>query len=471
MSSIVNRKSQLAAAISALVLSLGAGQAFATGFQLNENSASGLGNAFAGGAAATDDASVMWWNPAGLSQFPKMQGLAALHIIVPNIKFSNNGSLPATNQPLGNDGGDAGGFNFVPNTYISVPLNDAWTAGLGINAPFGLTTEWDGGWIGRYQALKSQIQTINVNPALSWKVMPAFAVGFGVNYQYLKATLTNNVNYSGALLQAAAANGIPPGSATFNAIAGATSGLDAKAQIKGEDGAWGWNIGFAWDVSPQLRLGLGYRSEMKYDVSGNIDFSNPTPAPPWSTPGAIIGVIGALSAGVNNTALHGRSVTSDITLPQIANFSALFRVNSQWDVMADLQYTGWSSVPELRFNASSPPALPPTPLEWDDTWKVAVGATYKANDKWKARFGVAFDQTPVTNDPTVRLPDSDRWWLAVGGQYTWSQNLKFDTGFVYVIGDNTTISQNQGSTASNALVNGTFKASTVILSFQGTYTF
>ena len=95
----------------------------------------------------------------------------------------------------------------------------------------------------------------------------------------------------------------------------------------------------------------------------------------------------------------------------MANFSMLYRINPQWEVMADAQWTGWSSIPELRFNASSPPALAAVPLNWDDTWKIAAGASYKVSDQWKARFGVAFDQTPVTNDPTVRLPDSDRWWL------------------------------------------------------------
>jgi long-chain fatty acid transport protein len=400
-----------------------------------------------------------------------MQAAAAFHVITPSIKFSNNASLPAANQPLGGDGGDAGGFNFVPNMYFAVPINAQWTFGLGVNAPFGLTTEYDDGWIGRYQALKSQIQTINVNPVLSWKATPTLAIGVGVNYQYIKATLTNNVNYSGALLSAAGGAGIAPGSPTFNAIAGATRGLDSKAQVKGEDGAWGWNVGFAWDATPQLRLGFSYRSEIQYDVSGDIDFSNPTIALPPTTPPQLAGTIAALSAAVNQQALYSRGVTSDITIPAIANLSMLYRLNNQWDVMADIQYTGWSSIPELRFNASSPPALPATPLNWDDSYKFSVGATYKANDVWKARFGIAFDQTPVTNDPTVRLPDSDRWWLAFGGEYKVNQNMKLDGGFAYIIGDNSNFNQNQGSTASNALVNGEFKASTWILSMQGTYTF
>ena len=401
-----------------------------------------------------------------------MQGAAALHIITPSIKFRNNASVPATNQPLGGDGGDAGGYNFVPNMYLSVPINQQWTFGLGVNAPFGLTTEYDDGWIGRYQALKSKIETININPAIAWKVTPQFSVGVGVNYQQIKATLTNNVNYSGALLQAAAGAGIAPGSATFNAIAGLTPGLDSKATINGDDWAWGWNIGFAWDATPQLRLAASYRSEIKYDVSGNINFENPTVALPPGTPAQLAGTIAALSAGVNSQALYGRGVTSDITLPQIANFSMLYR--DQHPVGGDGRRR---SAPAGRASRSCGsmrvrrPRCRRSRWNWDDTWKIAVGASYKVSDQWKARFGVAFDQTPVTNDPTVRLPDSDRWWLAIGSEYKWTPNLKFDAGFAYIFADSPSFNQNQGSTAANALINGSYDASVWILSLQATYTF
>ncbi len=464
-------RTRIATAVAGLALALGAGQTFGTGFQLNENSASSLGNALAGGAAFTDDVSGMWWNPAALSSFPRTQGAAALHVITPSIKFGNNASLPATNQPLGGDGGDAGGFNFVPNMYLVVPINPQFAFGLGVNAPFGLTTEYDDGWLGRYQALKSQIQTINVNPALSWRVSPQFSVGVGANYQQVKATLTNNVNYSAALLSAAAGAGIAPGSATFNAIAQATPGLDSKATVTADDYAWGWNVGLMWDVTPQFRLGVGYRSEIKYNASGNIGFDNPTVTLAPGTPPQLAGTIAALSAGVNSKALYGRGVTADITLPQIFNISAHWQVDPKWELMADAQYTGWSSIPQLAFVSSAPPPLPATPLNWDDSWKVAVGASYRYNDKWKARAGVAFDQTPVTNDPTVRLPDSDRWWLAVGGEYKPNPNWKFDAGLVYIFADSPSFNQNQGSTAANGLVNGSYDASVVIFSLQATYTF
>ena len=385
-------------------------------------------------------------------------------------QVQNNASLPAANQPLGGTGGDAGGYNFVPNFYVSVPINPNWAFGLGVNVPFGLTTEYDDGWLGRYQALKSEIKTINVNPALSWRVTPEFAIGVGVNFQRVDATLTNNVNYSGALLTAAAGAGVAPGSPTFNAIAGLTAGLDSKANIEANDDAWGWNIGVAWDATRQLRVAAAYRSEIKYHASGNIDFSNPTVTVPPGNP--LAGTIAALSAGVNAKALYNRGVTADITLPQVANLSFVYQIDPKWELMGDVQWTGWSSIPELKFVPTDGSALPAVPLNWDDTYKFSLGASYRYNDQWKARFGVAFDQTPANStNTTVRLPDSDRWWLAVGGEYKWTPNLKFDAGLVYIFADSPSFNQNQGSTAANGLVNGTFDASVWILSMQATYSF
>jgi len=463
-------RTRIAMAVAGFVTLLGAGPAFGTGFQLNENSGSSIGNAFAAGAAFTDDVSAMWWNPAALSKFPRAQGAAAIHIVTPSIKFRNDGSLPALNQPLGGDGGDAGGVNFVPNMYVSVPINPQFAFGLGITAPFGLTTEYDDGWLGRYQAMKSQIKTINVNPALSWRVTPEFSVGVGVNWERLDATLTQNVNYSYALLGAATLNGIPAGSPTWNAIAAATPGLDGLATITADDDAWGWNVGIAWDATPQLRLAAAYRSEMKFKVTGNVDYNNPTPAPPAGTPPLIVGTIAALSAGVDNQVLFGRSVSSDIKLPQIVNVSMVYRPHPQWELMADAQWTGWSTIPALTYQSTPP--IPSVPLNWDDTWKISGGASYRYNDRWKARFGVAFDQTPVTDEPTARLPDSDRWWFAVGGEYKATPNWKFDAGFVYITAKDPVFSnRNAGNTAQYGLINGSYDASVTIFSLQGTYTF
>ena len=368
-------------------------------------------------------------------------------MIVPKIEFSNNASRPALNQPLGNNGGDAGGFNFVPNMYVAIPLNKQFAFGLGVNAPFGLTTEYDDGWIGRYQALKSSITTINVNPAMSWKATPTFAVGAGVNYQYIKATLTQNVNYSGALLVRRGQRRHRPRIADLQRD---LRGL-ARTRLEGDDQRQRRRVGL--ERRPRLgrdaggatgrRVPLGdqvqrHRQRRLREPAADADARarrrrSPPPSPRCPPPST-------------STRLYNRGVTSDITLPQIANVSMHWQIDPKWELMADAQYTGWSSIPELAFTASAPPALGPVPLNWDDTWKFAVGASYRYNDQWKARGGIAFDQTPVTNDPTPRLPDSDRWWFAIGGEYRWTPNWKFDAGFVYIQGDSAEFNRNEGST-------------------------
>src|SRR5712671_6409402 len=136
------RRRGLAAALgSAVLLAAGpSGLAYGSAFALQEQSGSGLGNAFAGGAAAAEDASTIFFNPAGMSRLPGMQAVVAGSIICPQAKFSDSGSLPAAFQPLGGNGGDAGSCAAVPALYFAAPINSQWSAGIGVNVPFGLKT-------------------------------------------------------------------------------------------------------------------------------------------------------------------------------------------------------------------------------------------------------------------------------------------------------------------------------------------
>jgi long-chain fatty acid transport protein len=466
------RHTALAAAVgSAALLAAGhAGLAHGSAFALQEQSGSGLGNAFAGGAATAEDASTIFTNPAGMSRLTNMQVVGAGSLICLQAKFSDNGSLPAAFQSLGGNGGDAGSCNVVPALYLAAPINSQWSVGIGANVPFGLKTEYDSDWIGRFQAVKSKIETINVNPAVSFKASDMVTIGGGANYQHLKAELTSRVNYAGAIglaaQQAAAAGKIP--AAAITPILTAYSGAQSDAKITGNDGAWGWNIGVLVNIDPQTRFGASYRSTIKYDVSGSAEFSNP-PVP--ALPASLAPVAGALANAVNGVLANG-DVKLSLKVPDTANVSIFRQIDSKWDVMADVQYTGWSTVQNLTIVRSTGAVLSTTPENFRDTWRASIGANYHYSDQWMFRGGLAFDQSPVRDaQRTPRLPDNDRTWISFGAQYKFSPQLLLDAGYTYIFVKDPSMNQNAGSTPSFGLISGTYKNNVNIVAAQVTYTF
>ncbi len=465
-------RTPIALALAGFVFTLVGTPAFGSGFQLNETSASGLGNAFAGGAAAAQDASTLWSNPAGMSRLEGRQVVGAIHLIRPSMKFNDEGSVAAMSQPLGGNGGDAGSLNVVPNLYFAMPIDPTVSVGVGLTAPWGLVTEYDNGWIGRFQAIKSSIKTYNVNPAVSWKAADNLALGLGLNFQRLEGEFTNQVNYSAGLLGAAAlavqAGQLP--AAAVPGIAAATPGLESSVQIKGSDNAFGWNVGLLWEPDAASRLGVHYRSRISYHLRGNATFANPAlPA----LPPALAPVVGLLANGVN-AKLSNSSITSDVKMPDIFNLSYFRTLDNRWDVMGDLQWTGWSAIQDLTFTRSDGSVLGSTPLNFKNTWKLALGASFHPGNEWTWRGGVAYSQSPVKDEfRTPRLPDAPRTWLTGGGQYKVSDAFKLDFGAAYLWIKKATIdiNGNPPSTPADALIDGHYNSSSWILSAQGTWSF
>lgn len=373
-----------------------AGGAGGAGFQLSEQNASGLGNAYAGQGASAQDASTIFFNPAGMTKLPGKNAVGAINLILPSAEFTNTGSTLAPLQPtLGGNGGDAGDLALVPNTYFSWQLSPQLFVGLGVTVPFGLKTEYDSTWVGRFHSIESELKTININPSVAFKVSDTLSIGAGINYQYAKATLSNAVNYSAAAGGALGA------------------GLEGIATVKGQDHAWGYNIGMMFDLNPNTRLGVAYRSSMKYTLEGSATFAN-RPAP--------------LAA-----AIPDGPVSADIKLPAIASLSLFHKINPQWDLLADLSWTDWSTIQTLNIFRTSGVRLSTTPLNWKDTWRVGVGANYHHNTAWTFRFGAAYDETPVPDaDRTPRVPDQDRTWIAFGAQYRLSKQAAIDVGYAHL---------------------------------------
>lgn len=402
--------------------------AAAAGFALIEQSASGTGNAFAGAAATAEDASTIFYNPAGMSMLPGTQFAVAGHAIDLNLKFSNSGtSASAGGVPVGpisgDNGGQAGAVAFVPNFYLAVPLTDKWAVGLGVNAPFGLKTEYDSTWVGRYQGIETEVTSYNINPAVSYKVTDTLALGAGVNYEHLKAKFTNAI-----------ATGIP-----------GSGSPDGISNLNADGDAWGWNVGMLAQLSPATKLGLSYRSQLKYTLDGTASAAIPG----------------------GPTLLPSTNISTDVTLPDMASLSMTHKLNDQWELLGDVTFTRWSKIDTLNVNSSGG-TLNSLVFKFDDAWRVSLGTNYHYSERWTFKAGVAWDQTPVQDQyRTVRLPDNDRKWVALGAKYKVTQNAAVDIGYAHLFISNTPINNTQvGSGGLASTVVGSYEGSIDILSIQ-----
>ncbi|MBV9359765.1 MAG: outer membrane protein transport protein, partial [Betaproteobacteria bacterium] len=245
-----------------------ASQAHASGFALQEQGASGLGNAYAGAAAVAEDATTVWWNPAGMARLAAGKHLSVGGVYIsPSTSFNNQGSVPAalSNPALQGNGGDAGKAEFVPSVFFAMDLGPQWNLGLGVTVPFGLSTHYDPQWIGRFQGIDSKVETLNINAAASFKLSDRASIGGGINYQEGKIDLLSGVNYSAI---AFGAGGAP----LLGAIGG--PGVEGQNHTNVDGHAWGYNLGVLFDVTPSTRLGITYRSSLDYTFDGNTSFSN-----------------------------------------------------------------------------------------------------------------------------------------------------------------------------------------------------
>jgi long-chain fatty acid transport protein len=423
----------------------------AGGFALVEQSGSGMGNSFAGGAASAEDATTIYYNPAGMSRLSGSQAAVALHAIRPTAKFSDTGSTAAALQaPPGNTGGDPGSLGLVPNAYFATEISPEMRFGLGLGVPFGLQTEYDANWIGRFQAVKSKLQTLNLNPSLSYRVNDALSLGAGLSYQSIKGELTSMTNYSAAAAAAAAV--LPAGPVQAAMLGIAASNSSGLGTITGSDSSWGYNFGALVQATPQTRIGLSYRSTINYNLSGTATFAN--------RPAALA------------TVVPDGAVTLAVKMPDSFSASVFHQLNEKWDVMADASWTGWSVFQQLKIDRINGTNLITVQENWRDTWRIAVGGNYHYNERCMARMGVAYDQTPVPDAfRTARIPDQNRTWLSLGGQYKLGKNSAVDLAYSHLFIPDAPIADRQAAGGKGDLVGMYSSISSNILSVQYTHGF
>lgn len=433
---------------SALLLSSGYG--WAAGFALNEMSAARIGTVFAGNAAIAEDASTIYYNPAGLSRMTGQQFTATGSALRPSVQFSNRGSTSSIGTRLtGGDGGDAGDWSFVPALYYATDIGRGFRFGIGLQSPFGLKTEYDEGWVGRYQALKSELQTIDINPTIAYKLNDSLSLGAGISAQYARVELSRAIDFGSVCVGRL-------GLATCAPLGFLPQARDGRVTLEGTNWAYGFNLGVLFAPSDTMRFGLAYRSKIRHDVSGGrARFDKPAglPAP--------------LAAA---TAFSDTDAAADIDLPESLNFSAYADLDPRWSVMGDINWTRWSRFNELRVRFANGAPDSVIREDWRNSVRVGIGVNYRYSGAWKLRGGIAYEQTPVRDElRTANIPDADRTLVGFGVQYKPSRQSAWDFGYAHVFVKDASI--NRADPPLGGTLIGDYSNDVNILSVQYSHSF
>ena len=413
--------------ISALALgiagALACGQAQAAAFQLKENSVKAQGRAMAGAASAKGDASVVVNNPAVMSTFDRTTVQGDVTAVDLSFRFDGGGNAAAGSalqRPLtGGNGGDAGGLAAVPAASFIMPLSGQFeyvTVGAMISAPFGLKTEYDNDWVGRYHARTSDLKFVDLTLAASIDVSDKFSVGLGVIYERAEVTLTNAVDFGSAVCRINVAACLTPNPVT--APFGPQKN-DGAASIEGTNNEFGWTVGLNLRPTDNLSLGYAYRSEIDHELRGTASFEVPA------------SVRALLGPNVYKPTDGGGA---DLTTPSTHTVSVTWNINDRFSLMAEGVHTGWDSLREIRIEFDNPlQADAVEDYNWHDSWFYSLGGEYKFNDKFTFRAGFARDESPVAfQHRTPRMPDQDRNWYSLGATWAVNDNIEVTGSYVRV---------------------------------------
>lgn len=401
-------KFSLAIAGVAALVPLWGSNALAAGFALREYGFDATATAFAGASAQSDAPGFLATNSASSSGVESWDFQFTANAIYPTSEATYSLSTTSLGTPTGgwNAPEDFIKDAYEPGAALRVRLGDDLTAGVAVSVPWGLGTRYNQGWAGRYYAIESKLITVNVQPTLAWRIANGVVVSGGAQVQYAKGTLSNAIDFG----TIGAVNSVP------GSLPG---GQDGFVEVNAEDWGFGFVLGALVEPAKGLSIGATYRSAIRHDLQGDVDFTLDS---------AGVGAVLSVATGGAFTDTRG---TAKLTTPAVAQIGASLALDDEWSVLAEVGFTQWSEFDELRVkfdNAAQPDSF--QIYDWKDTWLGAVGVRYQPYPDWIFRAGVAFDESPTrdaTRDP--RIPDSDRTWLAFGVHHWISPNTALQVGY------------------------------------------
>jgi long-chain fatty acid transport protein len=378
----------------------------ADGWKIQLQGVKELGLGYAG-RSVPEDASTVWFNPAGMSQLSARWTVTfGAPLISYQLDYTDQGSVSVLRQPLtGPLQSDGGRTSPVPYFYAVRRVNDRWWMGLGFNAPYGLGADYGETWVGRYHATNTELTVFNVNPTVAVKLNERVSVGLGIDVQRSHARFANMIDFGslGAVL------GLPL----------TPQAQDGKIELDATDWAVGYDLSVAWQVASRVRFASTYRAQVEHSLEGPADFTVPASAAAFQASGAFVPT----------------SASAVLPMPRELSASASFDLNPKWTVVGDLTWTDWSQFKSFVVTFENPAqATLAQDASFADSARGAVGVIYRPNDLWRIRAGALYEDVPVPDATrTPRLPEANNTGFTLGGSYRVNQKWDLDFSWSHLI--------------------------------------
>ncbi|MEZ8699571.1 outer membrane protein transport protein [Vibrio lentus] len=382
----------------------------AAGFQLAEYSATGLGRAYAGEAAMADGADAQWRNPAMLTYLEGTQVSVGAIYVDPNIDI--DGTSTTRQSTTASNSSDFAHSAVIPNFYVSHKYNDKFALGFAAGTNYGMETDLGKDFGGANHGNEASVTTMELNLNAAYQVLETVSIGGGIRYIMAEGSFG-----------AVSAASIPQ--------IGVSKG-DALKYMEGDDTAWGWQVGTAWQINENNRLGFTYKSEVDLTLTGHANGH-----------GFNFGQPNKKDAG-----------SMDLALPATAELASFHQLTEKVAVHASINWTNWSSFKELVADFPTE-SVSIKEENWEDNYRFALGTTYQMTPKLALRSGIAYDTSAVSEEHrTATIPETDRTWLSIGAGYQWSEQLTLDAGFTYILAKDAKMLEDD---AASAPFGGTFE--------------
>lgn len=386
-----------------------ASSAYATGYGLREFSISALGTSYAGAAANGEHASTLAFNPALLSDVQDFDVSTSATGILPQATgtFTAYTSAMTPIAGIGNPK-DIVNTALVGSLSVRKRLTDTVTVGLVFTTPWGMITNYEDNWVGRYYATMSNVKSYDFIPMVAYQPIPELSIGLGVQIQYTKGQLGKAIDFGtiGALYEV-------PGASPGN--------QDGYVMLSANDWSEGFVAGVTYKPSDDLTLGLSYRSKINHKLTGAEHFDLST---------TLMGQFLSSYTGM----FVDSAASAPFVTPTVITFGARWKVDDQWTLGVGGDWTGWSAFKTLAISSGNPlQGTDLSQMKWKDSWFGSVGVEYRPVDALVLRFGTAYDETPTINNyRTPGIPDSSRYWLSGGVGYRWNEHIDIDMTYAHL---------------------------------------